>query len=396
MSAKYVTVQWNRKKIVYDAILVAGVVGYVVAFTALGRATLTGAQSISPEILDMRAWGSCAFLMLVAILCIGPLARLDRRFAPLLYNRRHFGVLMFAVAAMHASKVVGYYHAYGNVPQSESLLTWDAAFTSASVPFQLFGAGALAIFCLMAFTSHDFWQKLVGNAVWKWLHMGVYAAFALVVLHVAFGALQWETHPAFLVVFGGSVLLVGGLHVAAAMRSAKPEADAPRLTDGWIDAGPPERIPDTRALPVVNPRGERIALIRWDGKVAALHGVCAHQGGPLYEGKVIDGCLTCPWHGWQYRPEDGCSPPPFTEKLPTYRVKLSDAGHVLVDPTPLPDGTPTEPVVLREGRSAPAARSPRGREGLRPPRAPPELRKSRESRFARTTSRRFLRSAEDE
>jgi len=36
--------------------------------------------------------------------------------------------------------------------------------------------------------------------------------------------------------------------------------------------------------------------------------------------------------------------------------------------------------------------SPRGREGLRPPRAPPELRKSRESRFARTTSRLSLRS----
>ena len=41
----------------------------------------------------MRAFGSCAFLMLTLILCIGPLARLDARFLPLLYNRRHFGVL---------------------------------------------------------------------------------------------------------------------------------------------------------------------------------------------------------------------------------------------------------------------------------------------------------------
>lgn len=346
MSATFVTVQWNRKKIVYDLVILAAVGTYLALFGAVGRAVLTGPRSISADILDMRAWGSCAWLMLVAILCIGPLARLDRRFAPLLYNRRHLGVLMFAVAAMHASKVVGYYHAYGGVPEVESLFTWDASITGASLPFQLFGAAALVIFCAMALTSHDFWQKLLGPTGWKTLHMLVYLAFALVTLHVAFGALQWETHPAFLAVFGGSVVLVVGLHVVAAARSAAPERAAPKLVDGWIDAGPPERIPDTRALPVVAPKGERIALIRWDGKVAALHGVCAHQGGPLYEGKVIDGCLTCPWHGWQYRPEDGCSPPPFTEKLPTYRVKLSAEGHVLVDPTPLPDGTPTEPIVL--------------------------------------------------
>ena len=37
-----------------------------------------------------RAFGACAFVMLTVILAIGPLARLDRRFLPLLYNRRHF------------------------------------------------------------------------------------------------------------------------------------------------------------------------------------------------------------------------------------------------------------------------------------------------------------------
>ncbi len=352
MSAQFVTVQWNRKKIVYDAVLLAAVVAYVGLFQGIGRAVLVGARSISPDTLTMRAWGSCAYLMLVVILCIGPLARLDRRFAPLLYNRRHLGVLMFGVASMHASAVLGYYPAHGSIEPVESLFTWDAAVTSASLPFQLLGAAALAIFCAMALTSHDFWQKLLGPSAWKTLHMLVYVAFLLVVLHVAFGALQWETHPAFLVVFGGTVALVAGLHVLAAVRSAAPERAAPALVDGWIDAGPPEAIPDTRALPVVSPTGERIALIRWEGKVAALHGVCAHQGGPLYEGKVIDGCLTCPWHGWQYRPADGCSPPPFTEKLPTYRVKLSGEGHVLVDPTPLPDGTATEPIVLEAARDA--------------------------------------------
>jgi hypothetical protein len=74
--------------------------------------------AITPEILGMRAWGSCAFLMLTAILCLGPLARLDRRFLPLVYNRRHFGVIFFVVAANHARQVLDFYHAYGRVRNS--------------------------------------------------------------------------------------------------------------------------------------------------------------------------------------------------------------------------------------------------------------------------------------
>ena len=42
--------------------------------------------------------------------------------------------------------------------------------------------------------------------------------------------------------------------------------------------------------------------------------------------------------------EDGCAPPPFTEKVTTYRVRLRD-GIVEVDPTPLPRGTPASIVV---------------------------------------------------
>ncbi|MCB0599501.1 MAG: Rieske (2Fe-2S) protein, partial [Phaeodactylibacter sp.] len=60
---------------------------------------------------------------------------------------------------------------------------------------------------------------------------------------------------------------------------------------------------------------------------------------PLGEGKIVDGCITCPWHGYQYRPEDGQSPPPFTEKVATYDVKVVD-GKVYVNPEPYPEGTP--------------------------------------------------------
>lgn len=52
--------------------------------------------------------------------------------------------------------------------------------------------------------------------------------------------------------------------------------------------------------------GRRIvAVFRLDEQLFALDGICPHQGGPLAEGAVHDGCITCPWHGWQYGLADG-------------------------------------------------------------------------------------------
>jgi nitrite reductase/ring-hydroxylating ferredoxin subunit len=98
---------------------------------------------------------------------------------------------------------------------------------------------------------------------------------------------------------------------------------------------------------VALPGGQRVAVFRHNGCISALTNTCAHQGGPLGEGRIIDGCVTCPWHGWTYRPQDGCAPPPFTEKVPTYRVRVHN-GRILVEPAPLLAGTPVEPVRVEE------------------------------------------------
>jgi nitrite reductase/ring-hydroxylating ferredoxin subunit len=100
-------------------------------------------------------------------------------------------------------------------------------------------------------------------------------------------------------------------------------------------------IPEKRAV-VVTVSGERVAVFRYDGNVSAISNVCKHQNGPLGEGRIIDGCVTCPWHGYQYGPENGCSPPPFHDKVATYRTTIVN-GTVFVDPNPLPEGTRVEP-----------------------------------------------------
>ena len=52
--------------------------------------------------------------------------------------------------------------------------------------------------------------------------------------------------------------------------------------------------------------GRVIAIFRTDEQqFFAVDGMCAHQGGPIAQGKLDHKCVTCPWHGWQYNITDG-------------------------------------------------------------------------------------------
>lgn len=351
MTVKYRPVQWNPNKYVYDAVLLAGIALYIWAFTKIAPGFLEHRRVGGPELL-MRAFGTCAFLLLTVILSIGPLARLDRRFLPLLYNRRHFGVALFFVALSHALFVNGWYQAFTPVDSYVALLVSNTNVTSfLGFPFEYLGIAALLILFVMAATSHDFWLAFLTPPLWKAIHMGVYLCYGLVAMHVVLGALQTERHPVYAIIVGVSIAVVAGLHLAAARREARYDAEhRAALTPevDWVAAAKVADIPPEAGLAVVLPSGERAALFRYGDRISALSNACAHQNGPLGEGRVIDGCVTCPWHGFQYRPEDGCSPAPFTEKVSTYRVRL-DGDTVLLDPSPLPPGTPTPPIVLGSG-----------------------------------------------
>lgn len=352
MSVGYITVQWNRHKRIYDGLIAGGVAAYLVVFFLSGRMLYTGQIAISPEILAMRALGTCAYLLLHIILCIGPLARLDRRFLPLLYNRRHLGVATFLVALAHSALAIGFYHGFGIVNPFVSLLTSNTNFGSlAAFPFQILGAIALFILFLMASTSHDFWLKNLGPSTWKRLHMLIYPAYGLVVMHVALGILQAQRSFWLAAMVATGVAIVASLHIITGTREHRRDAGASHKatadSEPWVDVGAVDDLDDEHGSTVTAGEGERIALFRHGGCISATTNVCAHQGGPLGEGRIIDGCITCPWHGWQYRPVDGQSPPPFTEKIVTYRVRVIGR-RIQVDPTPLTPGTAVDPARIEE------------------------------------------------
>ena len=173
--------------------------------------------------------GATAFLLLHAILCIGPLARLDARFLPLLYNRRHLGVLMFTLALAHGVFGLVQFHSAGTLDPLVNLLAADGRYGEIGrFPFQVLGLAALAILFLMAATSHDFWLHQLTAPVWKALHMGVYVAYTLIVLHVLFGVAAEETEPWLLV--AARRRRAAGLRPARDRRRARSAAAIARRT----------------------------------------------------------------------------------------------------------------------------------------------------------------------
>lgn len=340
MSVKFIPVQWNANKWFYDGVLLVAVTLYIWLYIMVATPLAGTTLPIDGAVVRMRAFGTCAYFMLTAILCIGPLARLNPRFLPLLYNRRHFGVLTALVAMTHALYVMGWYFSFSPTDPIDALFTANTSFGQIlGFPFEIFGILALAILAVLAATSHDFWLSFLTPPVWKGLHLGIYGAYVAVVAHVALGYLQDGTNPTFAVLFALCAVAVVSLHVAALMGGERRAVSA----EGWVDGGPINTIEDGRARIVTIRGDERAAVFRIGDTLSAVSNACAHQNGPLGEGRVIDGCITCPWHGFQYRPEDGCSPAPFTEKISTYALKL-DGGHVFVADRANAPGTAVPPL----------------------------------------------------
>jgi nitrite reductase/ring-hydroxylating ferredoxin subunit len=70
-----------------------------------------------------------------------------------------------------------------------------------------------------------------------------------------------------------------------------------------------------------------LILVRTGETILALHEQCAHAGGPLSEGTLVDGCIQCPWHGSRFRLTDGhVARGPAMYDQPAYEVRRADTG----------------------------------------------------------------------
>ena len=112
MSASYQAIGWNRQKKIYDWIIFSFCIACLGIFISLN---LVFNPQVTFETLLIRSTSTLAVLLLHVILSIGPLTRINKKFLPLLYNRRHLGVTMFFIAAVHGIFGILQFHTLGNV-----------------------------------------------------------------------------------------------------------------------------------------------------------------------------------------------------------------------------------------------------------------------------------------
>ncbi len=88
-------------------------------------------------------------------------------------------------------------------------------------------------------------------------------------------------------------------------------------------------LPDGRVTTVAISIGDavkQVCLTRHKGAYGALDNACPHQGGPLGEGSIENGCLRCPWHGWDFDPLTGKPPGGYDDGVETYPVEVRKDG----------------------------------------------------------------------
>jgi phenylpropionate dioxygenase-like ring-hydroxylating dioxygenase large terminal subunit len=81
--------------------------------------------------------------------------------------------------------------------------------------------------------------------------------------------------------------------------------DDPVLRNDWHPVAELAHF-DERPVLATRLLGEDLVLWRDGERYYAWQDLCMHRGAKLSLGKLVDGCLMCPYHGWTYNTEGQC------------------------------------------------------------------------------------------
>jgi nitrite reductase/ring-hydroxylating ferredoxin subunit/uncharacterized membrane protein len=139
---------------------------------------------------------------------------------------------------------------------------------------------------------------------------------------------------------GSSALAVGG-HLGGHLSYVHGEGVAVTTFEegptDWVEALPEQELVEGRPACALVDRVP-VLLVREGGEIHALANRCTHRGGPLHEGEVGDGRVTCPWHGSQFDLRTGSvERGPASSPQPAYEARSRNGAievRQVTDPTP--------------------------------------------------------------
>ena len=78
------------------------------------------------------------------------------------------------------------------------------------------------------------------------------------------------------------------------------------LRRGWLPVGRPDEFPVDEPIRV-ELLGEGVVVLRGADSLVAFADRCPHRNARLSDGRVVDGCIECPYHGWRFSGEGRCT-----------------------------------------------------------------------------------------
>ena len=76
--------------------------------------------------------------------------------------------------------------------------------------------------------------------------------------------------------------------------------------------------------------GRFVCIANVNGEICAMDNVCPHWGGPLGQGRIEDGKLVCPWHGWTFDPKTGETPRKANTRVCVHKITI-DGEEVFIE-----------------------------------------------------------------
>ncbi len=332
-------------------------------------------NQLFPKVDDLtlvfRTAAVLAFAFLNAVLLIGPWSRFTPQIQKFYRHRRHLGVTTFLLAQLHASVIMKIYFHYSLAQAFASsfvffgftalfILFW-LAITSWdwlqkhipnrwwSILHTVLGVcyGGLMVYLefitldltstrrIILYTFVVVWFLAAPWAIarrtvrwlngWKQLHVLMYIAYASVITHVWTGVAQMQ--PAWVqALFWTMVVGVVTSHAIGwvmMLRQYMEHRSQPALPTTAQGQKTYVQVCEASALEEGKGKrfevnGKAIAIFKHNGTVAAMSATCPHQGGPIEQGKIVDGYVVCPWHQYQFSAADGQGPTEFPDCISFY------------------------------------------------------------------------------
>ncbi len=88
-------------------------------------------------------------------------------------------------------------------------------------------------------------------------------------------------------------------------------------------------LPPPNTVREFTAKGRTLCVANLSGAISVLDNTCPHEGGPLAEGSIENGCVVCPWHAYAFNLTTGEASDDPSVKAEIIQSKLEN-GELLV------------------------------------------------------------------